>query len=198
MAGQVETAGRIVECAMILAAERGWRHTGLGDVAAAADVSLADLHTHFGSKIAILAAFVNQIDGAVLAGVVPMQSDEEDEGESVRDRLFDVLMRRFDALKPHKDAIRRIARDLPRDPLAMICFLPHQARSLAWMLESAGVSSAGVRGRVRTRGLGLVYLSALRAWFRDDTEDMSATMAALDRALGQADAAVRSAPFRCL
>lgn len=199
MAGKAATAGRIVECAMALAAEQGWRHTGLGDIAAAADVSLAELHTHFGSKTAILAAFVDQIDGAVLAGVTPQDSvDEEGEGESVRDRLFDVLMRRFDALKPHKDAIRRISRDLARDPLAMICFLPHQARSLAWMLESAGVSSAGVRGRLRARGLGLVYLSALRAWFRDDTEDMSATMAALDRALGQADAAVRSAPFRCL
>lgn len=203
MAGKAETTKRIIECSMALAAEHGWRNTSLGDISEAASLSLAELHKHYGSKTDILAAFIERTDGAVLAGVgkavaKPTDANGGDEPESVRDLLFDVLMRRLDALKPYKSAVRCIARDLARDPLGLLCLLPHQARSLAWMLESAGVSSAGVRGRVRTRGLGLVYLSALRAWFRDDSEDLGPTMAALDRALGQAEAAVLSAPFRCL
>jgi len=167
-------------------------------------MSPTELHNYYGSKTEILAAFIECTDGKILtesrkagteqSGAEQASAANGDNEETVRDFLFDVLMRRFDVLKPRKAVIRRIARDLAREPLGLLCFMPHQARSLAGMLESAGVSSAGARGRVRTRALGLVYLSALRAWFRDDSEDIGPTMAAL----GQAEAAVRSAPFRCL
>jgi hypothetical protein len=40
---------------------------------------------------------------------------------------------------------------------------------------------------LRVKGLSAVYLHGLRAWFRDDSPDKAKTMAALDRALGQAD-----------
>ncbi len=205
MAGKAETTKRILDSTMKLAAEHGWRATGLGDIADAANVSLVELNKHYGSKTEILAAFIERTDAKVLAenakagaSTTAAESSTEDEEESARDRLFDVLMCRFDALTPHKAAIQRVARDLARDPLALFCLLPHQARSLAWMLEGAGISSSGISGRLRARGLGLVYLSAMRAWFKDDSEDLSATMGALDRALGRADTAVRSAPFRCL
>jgi hypothetical protein len=58
---------------------------------------------------------------------------------------------------------------------------------MAWMLEAAGVSTAGLRGRLRVRALAVLYLSELRVFLRDDTEDLSKTMAALDRRLRQAE-----------
>jgi hypothetical protein len=44
---------------------------------------------------------------------------------------------------------------------------------------------------VALQGLGAVWLSALRAWEKNESEDLSATMAALDRALDQADRVAR-------
>jgi AcrR family transcriptional regulator len=192
MAEKAETTKRIVDTALNLAAEQGWRDTSLNDIADAAGVSLSDLHRHYGSRVAILAAYIERIDGILLAGA---KADLED---TPRDRLFDVLMRRFDALGPHKAGVRAVARDLSRDPLSLACLLPCFARSMAWTLEAAGIGSGGLRGRLRARGLGLVYLSALRAWFEDETDDLAKTMAALNRALDRADSAVKSAPFGCL
>nr|MBC8158924.1 TetR family transcriptional regulator [Alphaproteobacteria bacterium] len=66
------------------------------------------------------------------------------------------------------------------------CFL----RSMAWMLEAAGLPSGGISGAARAAGLGALYANAVRVWLRDDTPDMAKTMAALDRGLGCADGIV--------
>jgi hypothetical protein len=55
------------------------------------------------------------------------------------------------------------------------------------MLEGAGVSSRGVRGEIRKRGLAAVWAWGIRAWLRDESEDLSATMAAIDTALLRAE-----------
>ncbi|MEE8226604.1 MAG: TetR family transcriptional regulator, partial [Kiloniellales bacterium] len=70
---------------------------------------------------------------------------------------------------------------------ALMAGAPRFLHSMAWMVEAAGLSSAGLSGAVRTEGLALVYLNALRVWLADDTEDMAETMAALDWGLRQAE-----------
>ncbi len=57
------------------------------------------------------------------------------------------------------------------------------------MLQAAGVSTAGLRGELRVRGLVAVWLWAMRAFDQDATEDLAPTMAALDTALQRAHAA---------
>lgn len=58
---------------------------------------------------------------------------------------------------------------------------------MRWLLGAAGVSTAGLRGELRVKGLCAVWLCAMRAWQRDETDDMSVTMAALDTALQRAE-----------
>jgi len=169
-----------VDVALSLAAEKGWRDLALADIAAGAGLSLAELYALYPSKQAILKAYSRKVDMAVLA------ETENPEGPA-KDRLFDVLMRRLDKLDPHKAGLQRIAEDTARDPLAMACSLARLDRSMAAMLEAAGISAAGLAGLLRVKGLSAVYLHGLRAWFRDDSPDKAKTMAALDRALGRAD-----------
>ena len=57
------------------------------------------------------------------------------------------------------------------------------------MLDAAGVVTSGLRGELRVRGLIAVWLWAVRAWERDESADMSGTMAALDFALRRAEQA---------
>jgi hypothetical protein len=57
------------------------------------------------------------------------------------------------------------------------------------MLEAAGVSARGLTGGLRVQGLVGVWLYALRAWRKDQSPDLSGTMAALDRALQRAEQA---------
>jgi hypothetical protein len=58
---------------------------------------------------------------------------------------------------------------------------------MALMLEAAGVSSSGLRGTLRTKGLGAIYLATMRDWFGDDSSDKARTMAALDARLRRAE-----------
>jgi len=187
--GKSDPSARIVDAALELAAERGWRQIGLADIAAAAGMSLAELYRVHRSKGAVLDAFRRSVDERVLAGI-----DGGDETESPRDRLFDVLMRRFDVLKPHRAAIAALMRDGSRDPLAVVGTLCSLSRSMSWMLEAAGISTAGPLGRLRAQGLAAIWLGTLPTWVRDDSEDLARTMAALDRNLKRAESLVKILP----
>lgn len=171
---------------MSLAALQGWADTTLADIAQEAGVSLAELRAQFSSKQQILTAFNRMIDERVLAG-----TDADIAQEPVRDRLFDVLMRRLDALMPYRDGLAAVLRDLQRDPPALACYLGGPVRrSMEWMLDAAQVPHWGALTPLQVKGLSVVYATVLRVWFRDEGADLEHTMAALDRALSRADSLV--------
>jgi hypothetical protein len=124
--------------------------------------------------------------------------EPDSESESARDRLFDVLMRRFDVLDAYKAAIGRISSAACRDPLIGMAAGAGLLRSMGLMLEAAGIGSNGLRGMVRRKGLAAIYGATLRDWLKDDTADKSRTMAALDGRLRRAEAwanSLNSMPF---
>ena len=188
MARKPDVSDRFLSAALELVVVRGWRSLSLAEIADDAGVSLAEAYAAYPTKASILAGFIRRIDRQVLAGGVT------DKGDSVRDRLFDVLMRRFDALRPHKDAVAAILRDVPSDPLTMLAAAPQFANGMAWMVETAGLSSSGLKGAVRVKGVTLIYLNTLLAWLRDDSADMARTMASLDRNLRRAQGLIRCCP----
>ena len=180
---QSESGARIVDAALDLAAQRGWRRTSLADIAAAADMELAEFYRVAPSKASSLAAFATRIDEAMLG-----DSDPELADAPVRDRLFALLMRRFDALQPYREAVRALTRCGAADPIELGCGVAHLARSMNWALDAAGVSPRGLFGCLRIKGLSAIYLLTLKTWLDDDSDDMGKTMASLDRHLGRADA----------
>ena len=106
-----------------------------------------------------------------------------------RERLFDVVMRRFDALQQHRAGVLALLDGLPGDPGTALLLAGATAGSMVWMLEAAGMPAGGWRGALASQGMVAVWLYTLRAWRRDDSPDLSGTMAALDRALTRAERA---------
>jgi AcrR family transcriptional regulator len=98
MVKKADIPAHLVETALSLAAERGWRELSLSQIATAAKLPLSEVYPVYRSKRAILEGLSQLVDERVLAGQ-PAAWAEED---TPRDRLFDVLMRRFDALGPYK------------------------------------------------------------------------------------------------
>ena len=169
---------RIIEAALRLIGEEGWRRLSMAAIAAEAGVPILALYREFPSKPAILAAFSRQIDEAVLAAPLEHEADERP-----RDRVFDLLMRRFDALQPYRAALGVLARELPGDPVAALCSGAGLLHSIAWTLEAAGISTVGIGGVIAVKLTAAAYLLTLRVWLRDDSPDLAPTMAALDRRL---------------
>lgn len=189
---QASPRDRLIDAALRLAAEQPWDEVTLGAVAEEAKVPLQALYAEFGSRGAILEAFARRIDAAVL-------SDEEAEAladSPPRDRLFEVLMRRFEAMQPYRAGVASILSDQLRRPTAGLAALPQLGRSMAWMLVAAGIGTEGWRGLLRVKGLSAIWLATLRVWLRDDSADLAKTMATLDRNLQRAEGLLRRLPSR--
>lgn len=168
-------------------AAHGWQGVTLRRVAAAAGVPAAEVRARApGGPGDLLKLHERLMDAAVAAGTVPGQ------GGTPRDRIFDVLMRRIDAMQPHRAGILRLAEELRRRPDLALCLLLQVPPSMARLLDAAEIESIGIYGAVRTQGLAAVWLATLRAWEKDGSADLGPTMAALDRALDRAEQVARS------
>jgi ubiquinone biosynthesis protein COQ9 len=186
-AGPDPVDARLVDGLWRVVAARGWDGLTLMRVAAAAGLPAAELRRRCPTPRHLLCLHGRVADQRVLAGTVP------DQGGTVRDRIFDVLMRRIDAMQPHRAGILRLFEDLRRDPLLALALLGAVPRSMAWMLEAAEVPvPPGALGLLRVQGLTGVWLATVRAWTQDDSPDLGATMAALDRALDRAEQVART------
>ncbi|MBI2735696.1 MAG: TetR/AcrR family transcriptional regulator [Rhodospirillales bacterium] len=166
-----------------LVAEKGFADVALREVAEAASLSFAELYRVYPDKVALVAAVLAKIDAEVLAGT-PTKSDPE---ETARDRLFDAMMRRYDAMRPYREALAAIRRASLRDPMLALAIGPALRRSMAAMLEAASVPSEGLTGALRQNGLLAIHAAVSRVYDRDETTDLSKTMAALDSRLKTAE-----------
>jgi AcrR family transcriptional regulator len=171
-----------VEAFLALLALTPYERIGFAEIAARAGASLTDLRAEFNSKLDILAEFMRSTDRKVLEGGDPDLAEEPP-----RERLFDVLMRRIEVLKPYREAIRSLAHSAWRDPGLAIVLNGLSVRSQKWMLAAAGIDAGGLRGDLRAQGLVLVMARTLRVWIDDDDPGLARTMAALDRELASGE-----------
>lgn len=198
---QADSRERIIEAAMALATELPWNEIELREIAERAGVSLAEFRDAFPSKGAILAGFSRMIDHKVLEG----QTDDLI-GEPAKDRLFDVLMRRLDALAPYKEALRHILPAVRRDPLTLVGLNQSALNSQRFMLMAAGIDTDDPLAPLKIQGLALAYARVVDVWLDDDEPGLSRTMAALDKALDRGARSLRyaddlyrlTAPFRAV
>src|ERR1700724_2858103 len=153
----------IIDALLELAGERNWEDITISDVAARANVSLATFRDYYPSKGAVLAGFSRRIDHIVLEAA----GGGDLTGEPPKDRLFDVLMRRLDALAPYKLGLEAIFDWARRDPLAAGALNRAVVNSMRFMLEAAGIESEGPGGAFKLQGLALAWMWVLLFWFCD-------------------------------
>lgn len=168
----------IVSAFMALLAEKRFEDIGFAEIARRAGVSLSELRAKHASKIEMLAAHMREIDRAVLDGIDTAMADEP-----LRERLFDVLMRRLDMLAPDKAAVQSLQRSVMFNPGLTLALNGLAVRSMQWMLTAADISASGPKGMVRAQGLAWLFASVLRTWLHDDDPGQARTLASLDRAL---------------
>lgn len=178
----------IIDAGLAEAEAIGWRNVVMEGVAARAALPLGAVLTRVPTRTHLVLRFLDRIDQRMLAGITAV-----DRADSPRDRLFDVTMRRFDALNAARAGTLAMIRGLFADVPSALAVACRTDRTAALMLGAAGISADGLIGCARIQGFKLVLACALRTWMDDDSEDLAKTMAALDRALARAE---RFATFR--
>lgn len=169
---------KIITAALKLAEKGDWRNVSLADIAGEAGVGVVELREHYAGKGAILAAYVKAVDAATLE-----KFGRYDAEERVRDRLFDVLMTRFDVMAPHKKALKEIA----ATPQFMPELIMPALSSVRWMMEAAGMATDRPIGTLQVPGVAAVLQSAFMTWLKDEDAGQAKTMAKLDKGLRRAE-----------
>jgi len=193
--------GKIVDALFELCAERRFEEVSIRDICVRSGASLGEFRDLFPSKGAVLTSFNRRIDRVVLD-----QKFEDTATDSARDRLFDALMRRLDALAPYKAGLREVVAWLRRDPIAAARINVPIVNSLRFMLEAAGIDSEGGVGALKLQGLVFAWSRIVDVWLDDDEAGLSKTMAALDKELTRGEGLVRgveqlerlASPFKAL
>lgn len=170
----------LIGSAFAQVAERGWRALNLADAARDAGLALDETRRRFPDTTAVLVRLGTMADEAALNETTP---DVAGPAKGPRELLFDMLMRRFDVLQQHREGVVSLLHAIPADPGLALMLAGTTARSMGWMLAGAGIAGSGLRGFVRVNLLSGAWLGIVRAWERDQSPDLSATMAALDRTL---------------
>ena len=176
---------RAIDAALALAAERPWADIALAEIAGAAGSDLAAFDAAGLDAEALLARIEVRFDAAMLAGVAGVERSER-----ARDRLFEALMRRFDAMEPNRPAILSVRAAQATDPALALLAMRSRIRTANRALRAAGLDPSGLAGRLRAAGLARVIGKAEASW-RQDGADLSRTMATLDQALADAEGAAR-------
>ena len=183
-------ADPILDAWMTVIGRDGWAGARIDAVAEVAGATTGAVAADLPDRWAALAAYGRSLDVAALAEA------GDDRSASVRDRLFGLLMARFEAANDHRAAAHALAAAAPRDPGLAAFMLFSVPVSLARLADAAGVATGGLTGPLRVQALTVLYLAVARVWLGDDSPDLSATMKDLDTRLAQAETWARRLPYR--
>jgi hypothetical protein len=170
----------LARAALTLAAAGPWRDVTLPRLADAASRPVTDF---YGASLGEAIDCVEEaFDRALADDLVSL-----DPGQSVRDRLFDLIMKRFEAMEPHRAAVLAMEHGQDRDPTLLAAAHQRHVRCARWVLALAGLEADGMTGQARAQGLGVIIGQARAAWRGDDAGDFAKTMASLDKNLRRAE-----------
>tara|TARA_B100000686_G_C16778494_1_gene970191 strand:+ start:1289 stop:1858 length:570 start_codon:yes stop_codon:yes gene_type:complete len=178
---------KILESAIVLAAESDWNTITLDLISKRADVSVSRVYEYFPTKATFLCEIMTQTNRAILKDYVFFDSEEPE-----MDKLLEILMARFDVLKPRKSAIASMLRSVGTDPVTLLLTFPEFIKSISLMLQVAGFNISGFTGLIRVKVTGFIYLSTMRVWLKDNSQDLTKTMAHLDKSIRIAKVFIQS------
>lgn len=176
-----DVADQLIKAAFARARAHGWRQLTLYQLSQDTGLSMSEILAAFPTKGMLLKGYVQRVDHRA------WDDYEAGEDDSTRDRIFDLMMCRFDELNEDKPAIAAIAKQACTDPETLCVSGCGLRRSMHAVLEKADVRVSGIRGMLRVQALGLIFLATFRTWLQDTSEDMSKTMAELDKHLARAE-----------
>jgi hypothetical protein len=174
----------LLEAAFTHIADVGWAGWSPKTLAAMTGYDLAEVYDTFPVPAALVGELGRRLDKAMLA--IP---PDELGGLSHRERLFELFMRRFDAMAPFKPGLRRQTREARTEPEILLASVCNLDRMAAWLIELAELPYSGLEARLARTTLVLAYGRLFRVWLDDDTPDLATTMAELDKRLDQLERA---------
>jgi AcrR family transcriptional regulator len=171
---QTET---VFNAALALASKGGWDSLTLPAVAKKARVPQKSLEQEYGDIWNLLKAVLLKLEKDTMAAVGDYL------GDNWRDNLMELLMTRFELAQQHRDVYASLPRSFAKNPQQSPRFAKQFYKYLDNTLRTAGIEKKLCQPACVV-AFGAVYLSLVDVWMRDETADLSKTMAAIDKRTG--------------
>ena len=163
--------------------EIGWEKFSLKKLADKEKISIEEIKGYFSCKNSVVDKFSLMINRNVESKICI----NDFEGSSTKDILFELIMMRFDEMQIFKGALKRILKDTKRKPVLLRIISSNVLNTMDFYLDLSNSYKNSPIDIFKKNFLFLIYSVSFRAWLSDKTEDLSKTMAELDKLLSMAE-----------
>lgn len=176
---------KIVDTALMLAGRRSWEALRLHDVALELGITLADIHRHFYEKEALVDAWFDRADYAMLT----YATDPALLAVSPRERIKRLLLTWLGTLIVHRPVTRQmiLSKLEPGHLHYQVGGLFRISRTVQWLREAARRDAVLPRRAIEETVLTGIYVTTFVYWMSDESLDSKATAALLDKLLASAE-----------
>ena len=149
----------------------GWEGLRLFDVAAALDLSLADIYRHYRDADAIAEAWLAKADRAMLA---PQEAGFA--SLTAAQRIERVILHWLDTLAPYRAVTRQIlvGKLYPGHPHFVASLLVRLSRTVQWVREAALLRGGPPQRHIEEIGLTWLFVATVAVWAADGSEGQQA------------------------
>lgn len=173
---------RLYRAGLDMIAEAGWSAVTIEKIARRTKMPVATATALFPDTYALVRAVSDEINQQVKTAMTDSDADLP-----LRDRLFDALMIRFDCLQKERPVLLALMTGAQQDKrLAWQGVIAAHA-AMRQLLTACGQPLRTSKDKMLLFGLMALYARGLWAWRRDESSDLAATMAALDRMMDRAE-----------
>ena len=183
MNNSIETENKYIKKGFDLINDIGWEEFSLEKLSTKEKIPINDLKVFFKCKNSIVDKFSRMIDKNIESKL----RIDDFKDSSKKDILFELIMMRFDEMEGFKGSLVKILDVSKNKPLLISIITKNVMNTMDFFLELSDSYNNYAFDFLKKNFLFFIYSITFKTWLSDDTEDLSKTMAELDKLLSTAE-----------
>ena len=183
MNNSIETENKYIKKGFDLINDIGWEEFSLEKLSTKEKIPINDLKVFFKCKNSIVDKFSRMIDKNIESKL----RIDDFKDSSKKDILFELIMMRFDEMEDFKGSLVKILDVSKNKPLLISIITKNVMNTMDFFLELSNSYNNYAFDILKKNFLFIIYSISFKTWLSDDTEDLSKTMAELDKLLSTAE-----------
>lgn len=156
-----------------------WREISTTSIAAAHRLSEAEIEQFVSRPMAFFNFFTHRIETQVYERLsMDLLSACEE-----KDKIVEILMTKFEVMAPYKYFYRHMKDKLLHSADVTVTLMLEEYNALLRIMRHYAFTEENLLDQLKFKGLYGIYVLAIEAWLRDDTEDLSLTLETVDKML---------------
>ncbi len=183
MKNSIEIENKYIKKGFDLINDIGWEEFSLEKLSTKEKIPIDDLKVFFKCKNSIVDKFSRMIDKNIESKL----RIDDFKDSSKKDILFELIMMRFDEMESFKGSLVKILDVSKNKPLLISIITKNVMNTMDFFLELSNSYNNYAFDILKKNFLFFIYSLTFKTWLSDDTEDLSKTMAELDKLLSTAE-----------